>query len=226
MSQTDADLASQADAAAQQAAWAQQAYDQAVADRQAIIELLDGQRQQAAQQLADAQQILSDTTAAHDQWVREQQLALQQLQQQQQQAESQSPSSPTPPSPPDYNPPPASGDGGTVANAAVSKVGSPYVFGAAGPDAFDCSGLTMWAWAQVGVSIPHSASAQYSSLPRVPLDAVAPGDIIYYGNVSPHVAIYIGGGQIVHARHPGPGGEVQVDSMYGYDRPWGAVRPG
>ena len=226
MSQTDADLASQADSAAQQAAWAQQAYDQAVADRQAIIDQLDGQRQQAAQQLADAQQILSDTTAAHDQWVREQQLALQQLQQQQQQAESQSPSSPTPPPPPDYNPPPASGDGGTVANAAVSKVGSPYVFGAAGPDAFDCSGLTMWAWAQVGVSIPHSASAQYSSLPRVPLDAVAPGDIIYYGNVSPHVAIYIGGGQIVHARHPGPGGEVQVDSMYGYDRPWGAVRPG
>ena len=226
MSQTDADLASQADSAAQQAAWAQQAYDQAVADRQAIIDLLDGQRQQAAQQLADAQQILSDTTAAHDQWVQQQQLALQQLQQQQQQAESQSPSSPTPPPPPDYNPPPASGDGGTVANAAVSKVGSPYVFGAAGPDAFDCSGLTMWAWAQVGVSIPHSASAQYSSLPRVPLDAVAPGDIIYYGNVSPHVAIYIGGGQIVHARHPGPGGEVQVDSMYGYDRPWGAVRPG
>jgi peptidoglycan DL-endopeptidase CwlO len=228
MSQTDADLAAQADTAAQQAAWAQQTYDQAVADRQALIDQLDSQRQQAAQQLADAQQILSDTQAAHDQWVAQQQLALQQLQQQQQQVENQPPtSSPTPPSdPPTYNPPPDSGLGGQVAQAALSKVGAPYVFGAAGPDAFDCSGLTMWAWGTVGVSIPHSAIDQYSSLPRVPLDAVVPGDIIYYGNVSPHVAIYIGNGEIVHARHPGPGGEVQVDSMRGYDTPWGAVRPG
>jgi cell wall-associated NlpC family hydrolase len=227
MSQTDADLASQADAAAQQAAWAQQAYDQAVADRQAIIDQLDSQRQQAAQQLADAEQILSDTQAAHDEWVRQQQLALQQLQQQQQQQESQPPSSPTPPSdPPSYNPPPESGLGGQVAQAALSKVGSPYVFGAAGPDAFDCSGLTMWAWGTVGVSIPHSASAQFSSLPKVDVHNPAVGDIIYYGSVSPHVAIYIGGGNIVHARHPGPGGEVQVDSMWGYDTPYGAVRPG
>ena len=226
MSQTDADLASQADSAAQQAAWAQQAYDQAVADRQALIDQLDGQRQQAAQQLADAQQILSETQAAHDQWVLEQQQALEALRQQQQQVE-QPPTNPTPPSdPPSYDPPPASSEGQAVANAAYSKIGSPYAFGAAGPDAFDCSGLTMWAWSTVGVSIPHSAGSQYSSLPKVPLDAVMPGDIIYYGNVSPHVAIYIGNGQIVHARHPGPGGEVQPDSMYGYDRPWGAVRPG
>jgi cell wall-associated NlpC family hydrolase len=53
-----------------------------------------------------------------------------------------------------------------------------------------------------------------------------PGDIIYYGNVSPHVAIYIGGGQIVHARHPGPGGQVQTAGMWTYDRPWAAMRPG
>jgi cell wall-associated NlpC family hydrolase len=84
----------------------------------------------------------------------------------------------------------------------------------------------MWAWAQAGVSIPHSAAAQYSSLPKVPLSDVQVGDIIYYGNFGPHVAIYVGGGQIVHARHPGPGGQVQYSSMYGYDKPWGAVRPG
>ena len=80
--------------------------------------------------------------------------------------------------------------------------------------------------AQAGVYIPHSASAQYNSLPRVPLDQVQPGDIIYYGNFGPHVGIYVGGGNIIHARHPGPGGEVQVSSMTGYDRPYGAVRPG
>ena len=105
-------------------------------------------------------------------------------------------------------------------------LGAPYVFGAAGPSSFDCSGLTSWAWAQAGVYLPHSASAQYSSLPHVPLDQVQPGDIIYYGNFGPHVALYIGGGSIIHARHPGPGGEVQQDSMYGYDRPWAAMRPG
>ena len=93
-----------------------------------------------------------------------------------------------------------------------SVLGAPYVFGAAGPSSFDCSGLTMWAWAQAGVSLPHSAAAQYASLPaRSALDAVQPGDIIYYGNFGPHVAIYVGGGQIVHARHPGPGGQVQYE---------------
>lgn len=229
MSQADADLASQADAAAQQAAWAEQEYNQAVADRQARLDDVTAQRDAAQQKLNEAQQILSETQAAHDDWVQQQQLALQQAQEAAQQAAQPAPpptsSAPSDP-PPDFNPPPASGDGGTVAQAALSKAGAPYVFGAAGPDAFDCSGLTMWAWAQVGVSIPHSASAQYSSLPRVDLGAVVPGDIIYYGNVSPHVAIYIGNGQIVHARHPGPGGEVQIDSMRGYDTPWGAVRPG
>ncbi len=226
MSQTDADLASQADSAAQQAAWAQQAYDQAVADRQALIDQLDGQRQQAAQQLAEAQQLLSQTQAAHDQWVLDQQQALEELRQQQQQLE-QPPTNPSPPvDPPSYNPPPDSGLGGQVVAAALSKVGSPYVFGAAGPTSFDCSGLTMYAWGAVGVSIPHSAAAQWASLPKVDVHQVIPGDIIYYGNFGPHVAIYIGNGQIVHARHPGSGGEVQVNDMWGYDTPYGAVRPG
>jgi cell wall-associated NlpC family hydrolase len=83
----------------------------------------------------------------------------------------------------------------------------------------------MWAWSTVGVSIPHSAYSQYSSLPHVDLGSVAAGDIIYYDSSSAHVAIYIGGGQIVHARHPGPGGEVQVSSLYGYDHPVAAMRP-
>ena len=151
--------------------------------------------------------------------------ALQELQDRQQQVENQPPSSPAPPSDPP-SPPPASGVGGQVAQAALEQLGDPYDFGAAGPSSFDCSGLTMYAWGTVGVSIPHSATAQYTSLPKVDLGSVVPGDIIYYGNVGPHVAIYIGGGQIVHARHPGPGGEVQTDSMYGYDKPWAAMRPG
>jgi cell wall-associated NlpC family hydrolase len=109
--------------------------------------------------------------------------------------------------------------------AARSVLGAPYVYAAAGPSAFDCSGLTMWAYAQAGIALPHSASAQYASFPRVSLSALRPGDIVYYGDYGPHVALYLGGGLIIHATHPGPGGGVHVDSLYGYDRPWGAVRP-
>jgi cell wall-associated NlpC family hydrolase len=125
-----------------------------------------------------------------------------------------------------YNPPPATSAGGVAVNAAMSKLGAQYVSGAAGPDVFDCSGLTSWAWAQAGVYLPHSAAAQFASLPRVSLSDVAVGDVIYYGNFGPHVALYAGGGRIIHTRNPGPDGGVQIDSMFGYDRPWGAVRPG
>jgi cell wall-associated NlpC family hydrolase len=125
-----------------------------------------------------------------------------------------------------FVPPPNASAAAIAVQAAYSALGAPYVFGAAGPSSFDCSGLTSWAWAQAGVYLPHSASAQWSSLPHVPLSQVQPGDIIYYGNFGPHVAIYVGGGTIIHARHPGPGGEVQTSSLYGYDTPWGAVRPG
>ena len=73
-----------------------------------------------------------------------------------------------------------------------------YVYGAAGPEAFDCSGLTSWAWAQAGVSIPHSSGAQ-SGYPSVPLDQLQPGDLVTYYSPVSHVAMYIGNGQVVHA---------------------------
>ena len=72
--------------------------------------------------------------------------------------------------------------------------------------------------------LTHSSVAQYSSFPRIPLSAVQPGDLVYYGNYGPHIAIYVGGGQIIHASSPAPGGQTRIDSMYGYDEPWGAVR--
>ena len=228
ITQTDSDLAAQADEAAQRAAWATQEYDHAVADAQAKTDAMNAQRTQAQNNLNEQIQIANQLQADYSQWVQAQQDAL----------DAQQTTNPTPP--------PTGGSGGDTGGgggggyvpdpnatgaqiaigAAESVLGAPYVFGAAGPDSFDCSGLTSWAWAQAGVYLPHSASAQYSSLPHVPLDQVQPGDIIYYGNFGPHVALYIGGGQIIHARHPGPGGEVQQDSMYGYDRPWAAMRPG
>ena len=125
-----------------------------------------------------------------------------------------------------YTPPVDASAAQIVVSAALSVQGTQYVWGSADPSiGFDCSGLTSWAWAQAGVSIPHSSAAQYS-LPHVPLGSVQPGDLIFYYSPISHVALYIGGGQIVHATHPGPDGAVHVDSMYGYDNPVGASRPG
>ncbi len=124
--------------------------------------------------------------------------------------------------------PPVNGSAAEIAvGAAKSVIGAPYVFGSADPSVgFDCSGLTSWAWAQAGIYIPHSSASQYSSLPHVPLGSVQPGDLIFYYSPISHVALYIGGGQIVHATHPGADGAVHIDSMYGYDPPVGAARPG
>lgn len=83
-------------------------------------------------------------------------------------------------------------------DAALSKVGSAYVWGAAGPNSFDCSGLTSWAWRQAGVTIPRTSGAQ-NGLTAVPLDELQPGDLVTFYSPVSHVAMYIGNGQIVQA---------------------------
>lgn len=98
---------------------------------------------------------------------------------------------------------PFTASGGTAigqqaVEAALSRVGMAYVWGATGPNSFDCSGLTSWAWAQAGVTIPRTSRAQ-AGLQTVPLDQLQPGDLITYYSPVSHVAMYIGDGQIVHA---------------------------
>jgi cell wall-associated NlpC family hydrolase len=74
------------------------------------------------------------------------------------------------------------------------------VWGAAGPNTFDCSGLVAWAYAQVGVSLPHYSGAQYSMTTRISASQLQPGDLVFWGpGGSEHVALYMGGNQIVHA---------------------------
>ena len=105
----------------------------------------------------------------------------------------------------------------------MAQVGDAYVYGAAGPSAFDCSGLTMMAWAQAGVSLPHSSSAQFSSGHGSPRADLQPGDLVFYYSPISHVGMYIGNGLIVHAANPGSG--VTVAALY--SMPYvGAVRPG
>jgi cell wall-associated NlpC family hydrolase len=91
---------------------------------------------------------------------------------------------------------------------ALRQLGKPYVFGAAGPDAFDCSGLTMAAWAAGGVSLPHLASSQYDYGTRVSASQLQPGDLIFLYQPIGHVSIYIGNGMLVSA--PQPGENVQI----------------
>jgi cell wall-associated NlpC family hydrolase len=108
---------------------------------------------------------------------------------------------PAPAPSPSPSPPPAGGSKASGAiSAAVSKVGSGYVWGAAGPSTFDCSGLVLWAYAQVGVSLPHYSGAQYSMTTRISASQLQPGDLVFWGpGGSEHVAIYMGGNQLVHA---------------------------
>ncbi len=86
--------------------------------------------------------------------------------------------------------------------AAESKVGSPYVWGAAGPDAFDCSGLIQWAYQQAGVQLPRTSYDQAAAGYAVPVSDLQPGDIVLYNGDS-HAAMYVGDGQIVHASTSG-----------------------
>ncbi len=113
------------------------------------------------------------------------------------------------------NVPPANG---TVANAAIraglTKVGSPYVWAAAGPNAFDCSGFTQWAFGQAGVSLPHFSGAVYAMTTRISASQLQPGDFVFWGSSgSAHLAIYMGNDQLVHAF--GSGG-VAVTALEGW----------
>jgi peptidoglycan DL-endopeptidase CwlO len=119
--------------------------------------------------------------------------------------------------------PAPNGRGQVAVNTAMAQLGKPYRYAAAGPSSFDCSGLTMFAWAAAGVRLPHSSAAQYASLPHVPQDQLVPGDLVFYGRPIHHVGIYIGGGQYVHAPHTGD--VVKVASAFRGDYV-GAARPG
>src|SRR5205807_9412848 len=106
-------------------------------------------------------------------------------------------------------------------NAAMSQRGKPYVWGAAGPDSYDCSGLTMWAWGQAGVSLPHQSADQQAMLPAVDRSQLQPGDLVFFGSPAYHVGMYIGNGNMIAAPHTGD--VVRIEAVYsavsGYGRP-------
>lgn len=119
--------------------------------------------------------------------------------------------------------PQAPSKGGERAMAyALTQVGKPYVWGAEGPDSFDCSGLTSQAWARAGKPIPRTSQEQWKQLPHVSLRTLRPGDLVIYFPGATHVAMYIGEGMVVQA--PRPGAKVKI-SPIAANPLLGAVRP-
>lgn len=119
-------------------------------------------------------------------------------------------------------PPPTRGARSEVVSIAKRYLGAPYHWGADGPNSFDCSGFTMFVYRQVGVSLPHSSSAQFGSGQRVSRGDLQPGDLVFFGNPVHHVGIYVGGGSYIHA--PNSGDVVKISALDRSDYR-GAVRP-
>jgi len=110
----------------------------------------------------------------------------------------------TAPAPPPATATPPSSSGAEAAVAeARRQLGKPYQYGGSGPNSFDCSGLTSWAWKAGGVTLPHSSRAQWGATARVAIADIAPGDIVFYGNPIYHVGIYVGGGEMIEASETG-----------------------
>ena len=119
----------------------------------------------------------------------------------------------------DPGPAPAPSSGASAAIAyARAQIGKPYQYAGTGPDSFDCSGLTMMAWAQGGVSMSHGSQSQYLSFPHVLISQLQPGDLVFFGSSGPsnhHVGLYIGGGTMIEAPHTGA--FVRYSSIYRSD---------
>ncbi|MEI7547014.1 MAG: C40 family peptidase, partial [Actinomycetota bacterium] len=122
------------------------------------------------------------------------------------------------------NYPRPSGKAGLAVQAALSQLGVPYKFATASPGvSFDCSGLTWWAWAQAGVSLPRTSGTQYAGTVHVPTDQAQPGDLIFYYTPIGHVGLYLGSGQMVHA--PQAGSTVSIAVVH-WNKVVGVGRPG
>jgi cell wall-associated NlpC family hydrolase len=130
----------------------------------------------------------------------------------QQQAQNPAPSNPAPVTPPTTGPvPPASSVGAQAVQIAMGELGVPYVWGGASPAGFDCSGLTMWVYAQLGIHLDHFTGSQWNAGPHVARDQLAPGDLVFFEPGIGHVGIYIGNNDFIEAPHTGA--SVQISSL-------------
>ncbi len=128
------------------------------------------------------------------------------------------------PADPPKSPVPTKPSNTQVMSIAMQHLGKPYQWGAAGPDSFDCSGLVMYCYAQIGISLPHSAAAQYNRGIKIDRDNLSAGDLVFFGKTGvSHVGIYTGGGNYIHA--PRTGDVVKVSAISSRKDYFGACRP-
>jgi cell wall-associated NlpC family hydrolase len=228
MAQQDADLAVAAELARQQAEWTAEELAATASQRRDAVAEIDAKRDQIEDRVSQARQLYEQLDRRYHEA-----LAAATAAAAQEQASSSGGSSggapggssggapggsPIPP------PPAPNGNVQAVLGAAYSAIGTPYQWGGSSPETgFDCSGFTMWAWAHAGVSLPHSSAAQYSALPHVAQSDLQPGDLLFFYSPISHVAMYVGGGRMIHSSHPGT--TVGIVAVY-WEHFVGAARPG
>jgi cell wall-associated NlpC family hydrolase len=207
---------------------------QELADLQDISVALAEQRQEALdEQAAQAAAAAAAAEAAEQAEAAEAAAAAEQAEEQQQpeqpaQQPAQQPEDPADDPAPQHDPPSPSGGASAAVAFARAQLGEPYVWGADGPDSWDCSGLTMGAWAAGGTYLPHYSVAQYEQSTPISASSLRAGDLVFWGSSSSpssifHVALYIGDGQIIHA--PRTGRPVSQESMYYWTTPNFYARP-
>jgi peptidoglycan DL-endopeptidase CwlO len=200
IAQADTDLANRAATAQQQATWIAEKLSDALAQQQELLASLQQKQSEIRRGIGQAKSLYESLNRQyHDA------LAAQ--------AAAAASASPYSISPPPGGPPPAPNANAQAAiDAAYSVIGVPYQFGGSSPESgFDCSGLTMWAWAHAGVSLPHSSEMQYAVLPHVAQSDLQPGDLVFFYSPIHHVGLYVGGGRMIDA--PFTGTVVQMRSV-------------
>jgi peptidoglycan DL-endopeptidase CwlO len=182
--------------------------ERARADQERVVADRAAQRESIQRQLGERQELLSSIRSEIERLKREEAAQQQRLEDA---ARNRIDSSPAPVS---------SGGGGNpggghsgVVGIAMQYLGVPYRWGGASPSGFDCSGFTMYVYAQVGISLPHNAAMQYGMGSAVGREFLQPGDLVFFNGLS-HVGLYIGGNQFVHAPHTGD--VVKISPLTGW----------
>lgn len=189
LAQADLDLATNAHTAQQRATWAAERMAAAAEQQTAVLDRLNAKEAQIRRAASDAKRLYESLDRQYHDYLAEQRAAA---------------SAPTVAAPAGGPPPAPNANAQAAINAAYSVIGTPYVWGAADPDVgFDCSGLTMWSWAHAGVSLPHSSQMQYNAVAHIDPSDAQPGDLLFFYSPISHVGLYIGGGRMIDANHPG-----------------------